>query len=203
MGNGIPRPTCGEVYSDDRQGCNNDTICYYVDNKCSDKVQFYSLNDIPHSDIKCSIYPDTNVSNNYILYCINRNNSKNIVIKSIQVKTCNSIYKKECNILLDSNTIDGEFALKPYMHTFNNVDGELTKRFNLSLDQVKLIKNNNNQITIIDIYDVIINVPVEMYDANYEQTLAIDKDILNQNIGNINKTTVNLNALGLNSLMIT
>jgi len=203
MGNGIPRPTCGEVYSDNQQGCINDPICYYVDNKCSDKVQFYALNDIPISDIKCSIYPNTNVSNKYILYCINQNSSKNIIIKSIQIKPCNSLYRNDCNLLIPLNIQNNEFALKPFMQTFNNVDGELTQRFDLELEQVKLIKNNNNQITLIDIYDVVINVTVEMYDAHYEQSLKIDKDILNQNIGNINKTTVNLNALGLKSLMIT
>ena len=202
MGNAIPKPTCHVTYNDNAQGCNNDPICYYVDEKCNDKVQFYSLSDIPSYDIKCSIYPDTTKSNNYILYCINTNPNKNIIIKSIQITNCNTLYRNDCNILLPLNIQNNEFALKPYMQTFNSVDGSLTQRLNLTLEQVNLIKNNNNQITIIDIYDVTLYLNVEMYDTHYEQTLRIDKEMLNLNIANINKTTVNLKALGLSSKMI-
>ena len=92
------------------------------------------------------------------------------------------------NILLPLNLENVEFAIKPYMQTFSSVDGSLSRRINLTLDQVNLIKNNNNQITIIDIYDVVIVVNVEMYDRNFEQSLSLNKDMLNQNIANINKS---------------
>jgi hypothetical protein len=202
MGNAIPKPTCYSAYRDNQQGCNNADVCYYVDNKCNDKVQFYSLSNIPSNNIKCSIYPDTTKSNNYILYCINQNPNKNIVIKSIQIKNCNTLYRNDCNILIPLNIQNNEFALKPYMQTFSSVNGELTRRLNLTLEQVNLIKSNNNQITLIDIYDFMLTVTVEMYDKNFEQSFSIDKDMLNINIANINKTTVNLKALGLNSKMI-
>ena len=201
MGNAIPKPTCN-INNDNQQGCYNNDICYFVDNQCSDKIQFYSLKDIPSNNIKCSIYPDTTKSNNYILYCINQSQNKNIVIKSIQIVNCNSLYRNDCNILLPLNIINNEFALKPYMQTFNSLDGSLTRRINLTIEQVNLIKNNNNQITLIDIYDFVLNVTVEMYDKHFEQALSVDKDMLNQNIANINKTTVNLQTLGLSSKMI-
>ena len=202
MGNAIPKPTCNEKYKDNQQGCISADVCYYVNEKCRDKVEFYKLNDVKVSDIKCSIYPDTTRSNNYILYCINQSNIRNLVIKSIQITNCNSLYRNDCNILIPLNLENLEFALKPYMQTFSSIDGSLSRRLNLTLDQVNLIKNNNNQITIIDIYDVVINVNVEMYDRHFEQALSIDKDMLNQNIANINKTSVNLQALGLSSKMI-
>jgi hypothetical protein len=41
-----------------------------------------------------------------------------------------------------------------------------------------------------------------MYDRNFEQSLTLNKDMLNQNIANINKTIVNLKTLGLSSQMI-
>ena len=201
MGNAVPKPTCN-INNDNQQGCYNADICYYVDNRCSDKVQFYTLNDLPKGSIKCSIYPDTTRSNNYILYCINQTKNTNIAIKSIQITNCNSLYRNECNILLPLNILNTEFALKPYMQTFSSVDGSLTRRINLTLDQVNLIKKNNNQITLIDIYDVVLNVTVEMYDLHFEQALLLDKDMLNLNIANINKTSVNLKALGLTSKMI-
>ena len=200
MGNAIPKPTC--YLNNNQQVCNQDPECYYINNSCSDTVQFYSLNDIPSYQIKCSIYPDTTKSNNYILYCINQNPNKNIVIKSIQLINCNTLYRNDCNILIPLNIQNNEFALKQYMVTFNNIDGELSRRLNLTLDQVNLIKNNNNQITIIDIYDVAIKVTVEMYDKNYEKYLTMAKDIFNENIVNINKTTGNLKTLGLSSKMI-
>lgn len=202
MGNAIPKPTCNTAYTDNKEGCITSDVCYYVDNNCRDKVEFYKLSDIKSSDIKCSIYPDTTKSNNYILYCINKSNIKNIIIKSIQITACNSLYRSDCNILLPLNIENLEFALKPYMQTFNSIDGALSQRLNLTLDQVNLIKNNNNQITIIDIYDVVISVNVDMYDRNFEQALSLDKDMLNQNIANINKTGLNLKTLGLSSKMI-
>lgn len=202
MGNAIPKPTCNTKYRDNEQGCISTDVCYYVENSCRDKVEFYKLSDIRAADIKCSIYPDTTRSNNYILYCINRNNIRNIIIKSIQITNCNSLYRSDCNILLPLNLENVEFAIKPYMQTFSSVDGSLSRRINLTLDQVNLIKNNNNQIFIIDIYDVFITVNVEMYDRHFEQALTLNTDVINQNVANINKTTVNLNELGLSSKMI-
>ena len=194
MGNAIPIPTCNLSYKE-QGSCNSDNTCYFIEKRCKAKVEFYKLNDIPITDIKCSIYPDTTKSNNYILYCINQNNVKNIIIKSIQITNCNTLYRNKCNILLQNNIQNNEFALKPYMQTFNPVDGALTQRLNLSLEQVNLIKNNNNKITLIDIYDIEVIVPVEMYDRNFESTTAIDSDMVNQNVGNINKTKLNINAL--------
>ena len=201
MGNAIPKPTC-YLNNDDQQTCISKDVCYFVDNKCSDKVQFYSLGDIPSNNIKCSIYPDTTKSNNYLLYCINQNPNKNIVIKSIQIINCNTLYRNDCNSLIPLNIQNDEFALKPYMQTFNSVNGELTRRLNLTLEQVNLIKSNSNQIILIDIYDFMLSVTVEMYDRHYEPSLKIDKEMLELNIANINKTTLNLKELGLSSQMI-
>lgn len=202
MGNAIPKPTCNSTYVDNPLGCSNNKSCYYIDKRCNDRVEFYKITDIPLSYIKCSIYPDTNKSSNYILYCINTHKIKNIIIKSVQINNCNSLYRSNCNILLPVNIENNESALKPYMQTFGGVDGELTKRLNLTLDQVNLIKQNNNQITLIDIFDIVVNFTVEMYDRNFEQTFSPDKDMLNQNISNMNKTIVNLKALGLNNQIV-
>ena len=202
MGNAIPVPTCNVVYSDNPVGCSNDDSCYYIDKKCNDRVQFSKITDIPINYIKCSIYPDTTKSDNYILYCINTHKIKNIIIKSVQITNCNSLYKSDCNMLIPVNLENNELALKPYMQTFGGIDGELTKRLNLTLYQVNLIKNNNNQITLIDIFDIVVNITVEMYDRNFEQKLSPDTDMLNQNISNMNKTIVNLKALGLNNQIV-
>lgn len=202
MGNAIPKPTC-HLIADDNISCIDKDICYFVDEQCRDKVEFRKISEIPINTIKCSIYPDTTKSNNYILYCINQSESKNIAIKSIQLTNCNSLYRSNCNKLIPLNIQNNEFSIKPYIQTFNTLDGELTRRINLTLEDVNLVKNNNNKITIIDIYDVAINVNVEMYDeSNFEQSLSINKDIFNQNIANINKTSVNLDTLGLTSKMI-
>ena len=194
MGNAIPRPTC-HVAHQDQSNCNGDSTCYFINKRCNAKVEFYKLSDIPMSDIKCSIYPDTTKSNNYILYCINQNNVKNIIIKSIQITNCNTLYRNKCNILLQNNIQNNEFALKPYMQTFNSIDGSLTQTLNLTLEQVNLIKSNKNQITIIDVYDIEKILPVEMYDRNFESSLSIDTDIVNQNVSNLYKTKININAL--------
>ena len=202
MGNAVPKPTCNVVYKNNQGGCNSEEICYYVNKSCRDKVEFYKLSDIPISDIKCSIYPDTTKSNNYLLYCINRNNARNIVIKSIQITNCNSLYRSDCNILIPLNIENNEFALKPFLQTFNIVDGELTRRINLTLAQVNLIRKNNNQITIIDIYDVMIVVTVELYDVHFEEVVQRDQGMIDLNVANINKTAVNLKTLGLTSKLI-
>ena len=202
MGNAIPKPTCHVKYND-LDGCNSDDACYYLDNRCRDKLEFYPLTDVDIDDIKCSIYPDTTRSNNYILFCINQNFSgRNIAIKSIQLINCNSLYRSDCNILIPLNIENNEFAIKPYMQTFNFIDGRLTQTINLTLDQVNLIKRNNNIITIIDVYDEAVMVNVEMYDTHYEEVLRIDQDMFNLNVDNINKTSANLKGLGLNNLMI-
>ena len=202
MGNAIPKPTCHIVYKD-QEGCNSDDSCYYLNRICKDKVEFYPLSDIELDDIKCSIYPDTTKSNNYILYCINQNLSgRNIAIKSIQIRNCNSLYRSDCNILLPLNIPNNEFAIKPYMQTFNYIDGRLTQSLDLTLEQVNLIKRNNNVITIIDVYDIAVIINVEMYDTDFEETLRLDDKIFNLNITNVNQTTVNLKELGLSSSMI-
>ena len=81
------------------------------------------------------------------------------------------------------------------MQTFNSIDGSLTQTLNLTLEQVNLIKSNKNQITIIDVYDIEKTLPVEMYDRNFESSLSIDTDIVNQNVSNLYKTKININAL--------
>ena len=194
MGNSIPKPTCESAHPD-RGGCNTDPKCYYVNKVCGDKVQFYSLSDIPKTDIKCSIYPDTTVPDKFILYCINRNNVKNIIIKSIKITNCTALYRSECNILLPLNIERNEFALKRYMQTFNTVTGELTSRFPLTLDQVNGIKNNYNQITLTDIYDIDMYITVEMFDNKLESALLPDIEMLNLNIANTDKIRANLQAL--------
>ena len=69
MGNAIPQPTC-HLIANDNIACIDKDICYFVDEQCRDKVEFRKISEIPINTIKCSIYPDTTKSNNYILYCI-------------------------------------------------------------------------------------------------------------------------------------
>ena len=206
MGNSAPQTTkpyvdpavikCNTGYLTNTD-CNADPLCYYINNGCYHKRQYSTLNNISSSDIKCSIFPDTNKSDNYLLYCINTNNIKNIVIKSIVINNnkCNNLYVNKCNILLSGNITNTEFTLKPYMQTFSIIGGELTYKPSLTIDQINLIKANNNQITLIDINDNQLIILVNVYDTNYEKILTSNQDILNKNLAIIAKTGQNINAV--------
>ena len=177
--------------------CNNNEICYYLNNSCNNIKTYSTLNDILINDIKCSIYPNIQLNNNtYLLYCINTNQNKNIVIKSIIITECSNFNNIECNILLTDNIKNNtEFALKNYIYTFNVISGELTIKPILTNLQVNKIKLNNSKITLIDIYNVKKTINVNIFDNNSKNLLNKDYDLMNTNISNIYKVKQNIKNL--------
>lgn len=180
-----------------KDNCNNNDICYYLNNSCNNKQVYSTLNNISSNDVKCSIYPNIELNNNtYLLYCINTNKNKNIVIKSIIIEDCTQFNNTECNILLDQNIEENtEFALKSYIHTFNNISGELTIKPKLNSLQVNKIKSNDSKITLIDIYNVKKTINVAIYDDNSQNILIKDNYLMNKNIENIYKVKQNIKNL--------
>ena len=187
---------CSSLTSDT---CNNNSFCYYLNNSCNNIKTYSTLNDISINDIKCSIYPNMQLNNNtFLLYCINTNINKNIVIKSIIIEDCSDFYTTDCNILLSDNIENNnntEFALKSYIYTFNNISGELTIKPILHTLQVNKIKSNNSKITLIDIYGIKKTITVNIFDNNSQTLLNKDYDLMNTNIANIYKVKQNIKNL--------
>ena len=159
--------------------CNKINNCYYINNNCYDKNSFINANNNESNYIKCIINNNPKIPNTFILECINTNYSKNILIKGIIINSdClynnetnetnennNYLYNKNCNILLFDNIITNkEFKIKDFIYTFNNTNGELSIKPILTHSQLKQIKEQNNIITLIDIYDNHIRIRANIND---------------------------------------
>ena len=193
-----PPLICSDYLTKDK--CNNIDNCYYSNFTCNNTTNFTKLSSIPDSDIIFSIIPNISQSSEtYTLYCINKNLNKNILIKSIGIN-CNDVYNNTCNILLPSAiTTQKEFAIKPYLQTFNNI-GELSNPPSITLEQIDLLRLNNNEIILIDIYDDIkrIQIPEKNIFNNNNTTNAY----LQSNIQNINDSKSDINNTNNNIIDI-
>ena len=166
-------PNCNT--NTDKPSCNTTNNCYFINNKCISPNDIASLNDINSSDIACFIDFSTTANNVYVLSCANKNknvNSKNIsnqniIIKAINIgNTCkydntNALLTNDCNILLPIKT-QSTYNVKDYLYTFDQITNKLTISPQISLEQLRIIKNNNNKITLVDIQDNQLIVTVDI-----------------------------------------
>ena len=191
-----PPPICSDYITADT--CNIIDNCYYRNSTCNNNTSFTKLSSIPDSDIIFSIIPNISKSSEtYILYCINKNLNKNILIKSIGIN-CNDLYNNTCNILLSSTiTTQKEFAIKPYIQSFNTT-GELSNPPFITLDQINLLRSNDNKIILIDIYDdiKILQIPEKnIFNNTTNVLLSINTDVVTNIIDNIDSTNTNTNII--------
>ena len=104
--------------------------------------------------------------------CVNTNNklnkkkisNRNIVIKAISIgnectyiKNTTKLLKNYCNILLP---LQSTYTLKNYMYTFDKTNGNLSIMPVISIQNLNIILNNNKKITLIDIQNNKLTVPV-------------------------------------------
>ena len=158
--------------------CNNDTNCYFMENKCISNNSLSTLNDIKASDITSFIYPSTNLSNTFVLACKNSNkNHRNIIIQNINIDI--NCVTNCTNILIPSN-VQANYSVKDYLHTFDINNGELTTTPSVSQEHINIIKNNNNKITLIDIQGNKLIISVAIYNYTSQNTSTIDTDLINK-----------------------
>ena len=154
--------------------CNNNNTCYFVNNQCYKFNSFASLLDIKSSDIKCNIHLSPHVNNVYVLSCVNTNknlnkkkiSNRNIAIKAISVGTdCTYLIKttklltNPCNILLP---VQASYTVKNYIYTFDKTNGNLNIEPVISITNLNMIINNNKNITLIDILNNKLTVSVKL-----------------------------------------
>jgi hypothetical protein len=185
--------------------CNKISNCYYIKNSCIDKKNFFSLKDIESNNIKCSITRNESTPDLFNLYCVNTNKIKDILIKGLIIdNSClnnsenNSenkkyLYEKKCNILLSNNILNNnEFNIKNNIITFD-INGNLTIIPRLNITQVNKIKENNNIINLIDIYNNKLEIKVNIYLEISK--VKRDNFFKNKNINLISKTYKNINEI--------
>jgi len=182
--------------------CNIENTCYYINNTCNSKTNFFSLVDIQSNKIKCTITKSSEQPNLFVLECINTNFIKNILIKGLIINnSCFSndeyLYNKQCNILLSDNIlVNKEFQIKNNLITFDNISGKLSISPLLTKEQVDIIKRQNNIINIIDIYNNKIELKIDIYDETNTLTKTVrDMYFYNKNLNNISKIKQNISSI--------
>jgi hypothetical protein len=158
-------------------------------NKCISYNSASTLNDVTSSDIKGFIYPSTNLSNVFVLSCKNMSiNRRNIIIQGINIDS--NCFDNCTNILLPSpSSSQSMYSLKNYMYTFDTINGELTKSPNVTLEQINIIKNNNNNITLTDVQGNKLTISVAIYNYTSKESSKVDMDLINK----INAQNLTLN----------
>jgi hypothetical protein len=194
-----PNIICNNLNS---SNCNIENTCYYINNTCNSKTNFFSLVDIQSNKIKCTITKSSEQPNLFVLECINTNFIKNILIKGLIINnSCFSnneyLYNKQCNILLSDNIlVNKEFQIKNNLITFDNISGKLSISPLLTKEQVDIIKKQNNIINIIDIYNNKIELKIDIYDETNTLTKTVrDMYFYNKNLNNISKIKQNISSI--------